>query len=635
MKQKKKKGIAEVHKVKRKPESLIWSGLKKTTDAVYHKAAISAVGSALTRQEDIKATENSLILGAVADSFNKKKIKAVKHGIQQRVESSVLLGRFSRLVNTLLCANIHQYGLFVFALGMYTTVMYLLGNYVFSFISAAPAAIVIGAVEILISVPMLLSKRTLSQGLCESDIAGFLLFDLMGLPEESVARIRDEGGSNSIVPFVCGILAGLATTVISPLDILLYLLVAVLLCIVMTSPESGMVLLVFGMSFLHADIILAGLYYVLFCYIFKVIRGKRVFNAELIDLSVISLAAIMLFGSFFSVDSSVSFNYVYSMLGYMSAYILIVNLIKNKEWCRRIVGGIVFSLIFSVTLGLIQRFILDADFIISEGLIIGGTVKANFAAPEILAQFILITVFYLFGTALSNEEGIIRKLFVLISCIAAVVCLYYTSSVWAMLCCVLAAVIFFLIYSKRTVIFLACAALLVPFARSLLPVVFTNKISEIFASGIDSITEMASAWAFSLRMAFDHMFFGSGSGTYNLLYSRYAQESIDSIPPTPSFYSGLLVEIGAVGVLFLLVLVAVFVQRSFSMFAKHGGANKSVFAAAGFAGIFGTMLLGVSENIWQEPMLVFTFWVVMGLTIAIKRCADFDVRGYDDIIMGG
>jgi hypothetical protein len=146
-------------------------------------------------------------------------------------------------------------------------------------------------VMIFASVPLVFSRRTLSQSLCET-VCGHVFMLATGFTEEELTDTRGSGGHQGI-PFMLGIICGAMTYFVSPVYILLGLALCLWLYLVMIRPELGVLTLFFAMPILPTMLLGAVTAYTVLCTLIKFFRGKRILNIEPIDITVAAFAVLL------------------------------------------------------------------------------------------------------------------------------------------------------------------------------------------------------------------------------------------------------------------------------------------------------------------------------------------------------
>jgi len=262
-------------KNKKRRGNPISRGLAKVTDSLYSVASSSATGRALNEYDGgERAFGKSFLLGKIKTFFKNIDTKKLKYAFGKSVEQSKIVHVYSRIIDVLLTSLVRQYGVCVFSLGLYTLLIYFLGSYAVDIFDVSLLHFGVGAAEVICSIPMLASRKTLAAALKESRAADLILFNILGISSESLERERGVSSPMGVIPIILGLVAGLATTFISPVTILLSVLTVICLCIGLCAPESALVLVIALSPFMSEGVLQAAVFYLLISYILKVLRGK-------------------------------------------------------------------------------------------------------------------------------------------------------------------------------------------------------------------------------------------------------------------------------------------------------------------------------------------------------------------------
>jgi hypothetical protein len=87
-----------------------------------------------------------------------------------------------------------------------------------------------------------------------------------------------------------------------------------------------------------------------------------------------------------------------------------------------------------------------------------------------------------------------------------------------------------------------------------------------------------------------------------------------------------MIELGIFGLLAFLIVIFFLAQNSFSFFSVKKKLGQEfeesrIICAAGFSGITAIMAQGMTDYIWYNYRIYLIFWLVLGLTVAVKRSA--------------
>ncbi len=113
----------------------------------------------------------------------------VRRTVSRSAERSVILRLVSGFVNALPGVTLKAYGTFLFSLGFYSVLAFVI-KAVASTLVADLDALITAVVIMLAALPLLLSKKTLAEGVLESSVGAFIAFDVLGFRREAAALKR-------------------------------------------------------------------------------------------------------------------------------------------------------------------------------------------------------------------------------------------------------------------------------------------------------------------------------------------------------------------------------------------------------------------------------------------------------------
>lgn len=610
-------------------ESRILHRLDRITGGLYDAAAKSAVGRALTAYDaEKKDASRSLVATRLGRAFSKIDLARMRLFFARKTEQSVIVDFIRRLMCRFASSYMRQYGVFLLAFGFYGALMYLLTNYTVRIMRPLPfyyLLLDVGAV--FLALPMLGIKRTLAEVVCKSRLANYLFFNLLGLRRESLAEYG-RGEKRVNFSFAIGTLFGILTLFVSPYKMVCAALLLITAYLVICSPETGVVLTALFIPFAPTAFLGFFIMFTTVSYVLKVLRGKRTLSLDLKDWAVLLLAAVVLLGGLVSIDVRSSFSYAVKMVFYMFSYILCVNLVCSRKWLGRVKTAIIISCVVTALGGLVQKLAISSPHFISEELTHGFGITSFFATESALSEYLIFGLFFVIAELMANTHKI-RKVFLLVLCVAIVTCVWFAGYSPAMFACIIAAFIFFMIYSHRTLIVLLGGVIAVPALHSLMPLGLYPVMQKIYDGVAFHIVDKSALWRSSGEIAREYMIGGIGLGGYRTVFSRYANENVSFALNSSNLYIQTIIDIGVFGLILFLCVVLLFAQHSFGMFATRCGGKRTLDTAAGFAGIIAIMLCGFAGYVWADEKIFLCFWLIMGVSAAAGNVAVENDRGKD------
>lgn len=612
--------------------SLIISFLLNLSDYIYKKISESFIGHLFTCYDSEIDIINQSLTVSFCKSLNLKTkiIKPFKLFLIRSFENSTILNFIMAKLRKMLLYAVSVYGVFLFSFGVYTGIVYLLSVYAFNLKQTAFLNLAIGLGLILVSIPMILSRKQLSYAMCESYIMRFILFDVIGVRRESIDIINSNIGiAKNNVAFIMGMMLGLLTYFISPLYIMAGIIALLGAFILLMIPEFGIVVLLFTVPFLPTIAIAAITIYVLICYLLKLIRGKRTLKFEIIDVAVLIFMTLMLLGGIFSVAPGESLFPALLYVCFMLGYFLVVNLIRTSEWVKRCVVSISTSSFIVAVYGVYENFFGMADTTWQDEEMfedIRGRVVSTFENPNVLAEYLIMTIPFILAMFLVSKH-VGKKLNYLIMGGVGAACLIFTWSRGAWLGILIGLLLFLLIYNSKSILLMLFGIMSIPFLPLVLPQNIIDRFMSIGSIQDTSTSYRVNIWRAVLDMIKDHFSsgIGIGQGAFAVVYPEYSLAGIESAPHSHNLFLQIIVEIGIFGLIVFLAAVIIYMQNNFSFYNKVQFIKRykpeRMYSAAGFCGIVSVLMQGMTDYIWYNYRVFFVFWLIFGLTIAIRRSA--------------
>jgi len=609
--------------------SLIISALSGISDAVYKKASEGCVGWLFTQYDrESRAANESMSAGLAESSPLKRRfIKPLKRFLMVKTEQSFLLGRVSALLRALMCSTLRSYGIFFMAFGILSALMYLLKRYAVEGASVDIGDFIFALAMLLLSLPLLPARISLSNAVVNSRIMSFLLFDFAGIRRESV-HLSENTRSSGTIAFTLGTLFGILTYAVSPLVISAAVIGAVGGYLVLLMPEIGVVMLFAALAYLPTMALAALTVYTAFCYFLKVVRGKRIFRIKLLDGAVIAFMAVTLLGGVVSVAPSATVKPAMLFVCFMCGYILTVNLIRSSRWVTRCFNALAVSSFGVAALGVFEYFFGSVSSVWQDEDLfsdIKGRVVSTFDNPNVLAEYLIMSLPVLMALFLISKKRSERFGWFILG-VTGAACLVLTWSRGAWLGMMAGIVIFFLIYSRKTMVVMLFGVAAVPFLPFVLPASIVNRFMSIGNLADSSTNYRVNIWRGTLEMIEDHLLsgIGIGNGAFSVVYPKYSLMGIESAPHSHNLYLQITLETGIFGILIFAAVIFIFCQCAISQYAdksyKPNDRNRLLSAAA-FSGIAAVLVQGMTDYVWYNYRIFLLFWLLIGLTAASAICS--------------
>lgn len=569
--------------------------------------------------------------GAIRRRLHRRRSASKGHGHRSSLsfaelyESSLLSRIITGFTGRVVNSRVRVMGVFLFVFGFLTTFTAMLRYFLVSEIMWIN--LITGVAVALLSVPLLISGKRFGQALIDGRISGYVMNVILGVDESRFEW--DEDAQSVGYPAVLAVSAvlGIITYVISPVYIIGAFIFAAIFGTIMCFPELGimatLVCIPFTSVFDHPSIavmVLIGI--TLASYISKLVRGKRVLRLTLIDVLVALLGLLILFGGICTGGSQDSFKTAAMYFAFLLLYFLIVNSYIRKTWIYRGLKLIVISTGIVAILGVLEDGMIGSSFVdMSIFSDIGARISAFLGNPNMLAAYLVIVLPIALGEVAVAGRWSTRLWYIFCS-VAICVCIVMTWSRSAWLGMAVALVAFMLACDFRTGWLVVGAAATVPIWIGFVPDSLIRRLSSILAVSESDLSYRMNIWRGVTRMIGDHLISGVGVGeeAFKNAYVLYAVSGTEAAVHSHNLYLQVLLELGIVGIVILALIVVMFAQRCSSEISDlKRGSKTRIMISAGFSGISGVLIMGLTDYVWYDYRVFLIFWAVMALTVALAR----------------
>lgn len=552
---------------------------------------------------------------------------AIKLSMARFFEGSYILTTLGELVSSMIHRKLKTYGAFLLSLGAYGMVTYLIREYVIMQEGGSFVDFVTCAVLLLLSFPLMISKETLASAILKSRLMSLFLFEGLGLPKDDFAKSVKLPKRYSAVT-AAGMILGALTYFISPIYYVLVAALLVVIALIFSYPELGVLALIglvpFSAITPHPSVVLfLAVIVTLASYFVKLIRGKRVFKLGLIDFSILLFAIVLLLGGLVSAGGASSLKSAVMSFVLIIGYFLTVNLIRTREWIRRSLITFLFFAGVSSAIGAIQIFTgsLELSWLDTELFSdIGVRITSTFDNPNVYATYLLLVL--PFSLAFLIVRGTASsKIPVAIGFVLFAICMIETWSRGAWLGILIAFLLFFLIYTRRSVSYLLLGSAALPLFSVLLPDSVISRFLSIGSASDSSATYRISAWRGVGRMLRENWFGGIGMGesAFSVVYPAFSYAGIQGIRHTHNLYLQILSETGVVGLFLFFIIIVLFVQNCFEYIYRMRKETESGVVVAGLTAIIAVMIMGLTDYVWYNNRIFLMFWIVIAIVTAYIR----------------
>ena len=558
-------------------------------------------------------------------------LSGVRNAIRRTFDESVLLLQCARVRRWFFRLRLRTVGVFLLTFGAYASVAASLVRYL-SEDRIAYGDLYVGAVLMILSVPLLLSPDNISRALLASR-AGNTLCDYLCVRRETLREPVYTGRANAA--FILGVLAGMLTLWISPASILGGILAAVGICVILAIPENGILIsaLLLLLAGRQAQWWVPSLTIV--AYMLKLLRGKRSLHLAKRDIFAVLVLISVLGGGLFGRGAGV-YPGVAAYVLYICVYLLAAVALHDFRRIYRVTSAL--SVCGGVLAALYLAGIAFARYLpgwVQDSSFLYRTVTAlpafrEGSAPILFMVLIPITV----GGCLRSDSYISGGT-AFLGAVSMAIALMICGQGAELLCAAAAVILLLLIYQKRFgfVILAVCAAAFVLFlyfggsAGSLLYERITGQAALLYQG-------VRGAFADMMHLELSAFLFGDG---FTHTFAVAGSLSADC-----SFYPELVAALGISGLLVFAVFVIVLatthaqlLRRTFVGWKRmdelsrfgvvRSAADIRLGAAAPLCAIAAMLLSGSFLSFWQNETSFALFWLLCGISAAYVKSASREI----------
>lgn len=535
-----------------------------------------------------------------------KAMSRVRKFTARSSEKSVLLGAVRKFVEKLPSVTLRAYGTFIFSLGFYSSLVYII-KAIASTLNADTDALIFSGMLIIASIPLLLSGRTLAEAALESRVGSFVAFDLLGYRPES-ARACKKVIKRCDISMIAGMVLGLFSFYLDIEYIAAAVATVVFVYIALTVPEGATAVFIALAPIMLMTAAKAFITVLLIGYAYKLLTGRRTFKLDLCDSVMLIFGVLVILGDTIHYGNGTEVGAA-SHLFAVVVYFLIVNLVRNDKWRRasRVAvafGGVMTAALYVASCYLPERmaeiaFVSDALERAKELFL--GLMQSSDSAVLYVAAVLPMLMSDVSDKKAKKVSGGAAIFTVLM---LAAVFMSRSRSVW--LSAAVGVTVLLLFLNSKLVAVPVTFAVLVPLAAFVLPDELSIYIKRLFDFSGEGTVANINVRENSVRMLLDNMFGGIGSadGVFSSYYSVYT--GTGATPDSAkNLFIGVGVALGVTGLfIFALALVCLFVKM-YTHAKLSGELNSKSVLAGFFAMIFG----GLAVDIFADPKMFLLFFV--------------------------
>jgi|GEM_PF-1125226 len=552
---------------------------------------------------------------ALAGIFKKRLflriIARIRRTVAASIERSTILRFVSAQMKRLLSLTLSYYGTALFFFGVYTSIIYLI-CLMLPAMGADMDSLITGVSLMLVSLPLLLSRKTLAEAISESRIARWLVFSVFGFRREDLASVKRSRG-RADVAFIVGMILGFLTFYVDPLVIISGLVAIPALYILFLSPEAGVVVFFTIAPLISAEAAVKFIFILAASYFLKLIRGRRTFSLDAADFLVFLFGVLLYFAGKINYAGGNASKGVDMYVVYILFYFIAVNLIKSEAQRERCRHAAAYGAAAVAVLFLARRFAFV--FIPDLSHINSNVVKELFSFIEQAAEnaagcvLYLVAALPLFTSSFLRRRGDSKPLRMFLFAAVSVAAVVYTLSRGLWLGAAGGLLLFLFIYNFKYIYGLIAFGCMVPIVMFSLPQKAAGYLAGIFSMSGSRTIGRVIVRRTSLSILKDNWLCGVGraDGLFSKIYSLYTNTPHFS-ENSQNLYIQIGIELGVAGLIVFFLAMLLLMIKAFTAvrFTRGGIRLNSAASVAGFAAM---LIYGMTDYIWADPHVFLIFFM--------------------------
>ena len=550
--------------------------------------------------------------------------ESVKKFISRQFEHSLILKAFSAISVRLFGIPGRTWGVFSLTWSAYVILIALIKRYSLALGENVTDDLWCGIIVLAASVPLLFAERPLCTLCSESPLFSAVLTKIFGIPSETL-KVKSNVKVGQSVAVIFGIVLGLFTYVISPVDMILFVFGVILIALIMTYPEGGVLISIalapfLGLSFAPSKILAAIVLLTALAYGIKVIRGKRVLRFGVTEFAFTVFWVAVLLGGF-APGSSNTLEHSLLCCSLMLIFPLTLNLMKYRRW----IGACVFSFVFPTAIvsfiGIAQYCLGFAPYDwLDESLFSGISSRtvSLFNNPNILGAYLVLMFPLVLLLTLPHNSPKLRVLGNILS-VFTVLCTTFTFSRSAWLALLAGGVIFAVMISPKGILLTLPGAAAVAGAALLFPESIGARIKNFVTLADSANNYRVEVWNSSWKLLADVFAGGIGMGeeAFRTAYIAYASPGTQYAMHSHSLFMQIAVQLGITGLLLYFVFIFTSLRKCASSLVE-GGSDEFMSGAikAAVSGVLALQIAGLFDYTWYNYRVFFMSWALIGFACA-------------------
>lgn len=559
--------------------------------------------------------EKSGVYGIFSAFSSSKTVLRFRRSVSRSVERSAVLRLFSDLINRLPDVTLRAYGTFIFSLGLYSSLVYIIRQ-IASTLTSDIDSLIMGIMLMMMSVPLLFSGKTLAEAALESRIGDLVAFEILGFRREDAAArtgvgIEKRRRKRCDIAMLVGMIFGLCSFYIDLFTIVCFILASVVSYFAFVRPEFGVIML-FALAPTASENVLKAYIFILFAgYVCKLLTGRRTLRFDVSDAAMLIFLTVVRAGGIINYGNEAGG----ICAEFIFVYFVIVNVIKDGNGRRRIKYALVFGGILSAFVFLASVLMNESVFapyfsqilpsLFSEhfiGLIESAAAEAKMIAPYFIMIFPMLTV------SVVSRRGKGGFAFSLAGAAIVFVAVVYTWSRGLWLGALLGMIMILTAKNFNYIWIPITGAAVSPLIFLILPEKIRTFVLRVFDLSGAATLKRVQIRRTAAEIISDNLLGGIGNadGVFEAVYRGYSDFG-ETAANSQSLWLNIAVELGITGaVIFVLAMTLLFI-KTFSSAKNSESAKKGITLYACAAGLASVLAAGLTSDIFYNDKMFLMF----------------------------
>ncbi len=620
--------------------SLFINALNRLTAFVYSIFTRGRVGHMLASTDTL--CKRSFLASVFSEKVEKRNsTRSKQHGGNplQRSRVTVIL-TFLRVFLSALKLNV--YGVFFVFYGLFRIVVYYLSILLNGFSQSDQYTLICSLIIMLCSTPLLFSSQSAAQAISNSRVMRNIIVDFLCIPEEKLKVKKQYGGT--VYVFTSAVLAmalGFATYFIHPLYVPAIIGVLILLFVIFSNPESGIILTLAATPFLQyfdhsKEFLLVMIITVGISYLCKILQKRRTLSLSPEISMIILFCGFIFVGGLFSAGGYETFREsVSAIIIILGGFLLTYNLISSKKMLSVSVKTLTVSFMIIALIGIWDSFYNGISDRITDTVV--GQNIVSITQPDMLFIADRGVVFGMFTILIlplilayltkckTVQSACAAVVLVIITAISAWMCSHYE----IIITLIVEFLIFWLLYSHKSLSFMLASSvpigimvILYPYAikywywPDISSVLMEYMPANVADNGMHN--EVAKS-VISMLTDGNLMGIGVGEHAFKSVYPIYSTTVSASADHPMSMWLQILCWSGVFGAVSFVIFVGFMVKRSLGYLIDPYKKDLRGAVLALFCGLMGLLIFGLVYSVWTDMRILYLFWVCTGLLMSYIR----------------